>query len=195
MPQDQFAHGQVGAVATGSIENWVSREGQSTQMSHAVATIPITRHPNALSEVAIPTDAASRAMVVSSQATPRGTKVSEVPTSSAVSAAARRVAANPGQLADSPLGSGANSSPASEAAPALPYGFAVQVASQRSQSGAQASFRKLQTKYPNQLRGHQPVIRRADLGAAGTYYRALVGPFASRDRLHQETWQYSCAVA
>ena len=70
-------------------------------MSHAVATIPITTHPNAPSEVATPTDAASRAMVVSSQATPRGTKVSEVPTSSAVNAAARRVAANPGQPADS----------------------------------------------------------------------------------------------
>ena len=34
----------------------------------------------------------------------------------------------------------------------------------------------LQAKYPNQLGGRQAIIRRADLGAAGTYYRALVGP-------------------
>jgi len=37
----------------------------------------------------------------------------------------------------------------------------------------------LQAKYPNQLGGREPIVRRADLGAKGTYYRALVGPFAS----------------
>ena len=30
--------------------------------------------------------------------------------------------------------------------------------------------------------GRQPIIRRADLGAAGIYYRALVGPFASAEK-------------
>jgi hypothetical protein len=35
------------------------------------------------------------------------------------------------------------------------------------------------SKYPNQIGGRQPIIRRTDLGAAGVYYRALVGPFAS----------------
>jgi len=38
----------------------------------------------------------------------------------------------------------------------------------------------LQAKYPNQLGGHQPIIRRADLGAAGIY--ALIGPFASVEK-------------
>jgi hypothetical protein len=61
-------------------------------------------------------------------------------------------------------------------------GYAVQVTSERSESKAQAAFRALQAKYPNQLGGRQPIIRRADLGAAGTYYRALVGPFASSER-------------
>jgi SPOR domain len=37
-------------------------------------------------------------------------------------------------------------------------------------------------KYPNQLGGRQPIIRRADLAAAGIYYRALVGPFASAEK-------------
>ena len=46
-------------------------------------------------------------------------------------------------------------------------GYGVQVTSQRSESSAQAAFRQLQVKYPNQLSGHQPIIRRADLGAAG----------------------------
>jgi hypothetical protein len=30
--------------------------------------------------------------------------------------------------------------------------------------------------------GRQPMIRRADIGAAGIYYRALVGPFASEEK-------------
>ena len=61
-------------------------------------------------------------------------------------------------------------------------GYAVQVTSERSESGAQAAFRALQAKYANQLSGHQPIIRRADLGAAGIYYRALVGPFVSVEK-------------
>lgn len=59
--------------------------------------------------------------------------------------------------------------------------YSVQVTSQRSESEAEASFRELQAKFPNQLRGREPIIRRADLGSKGTYYRALVGPFASAE--------------
>ncbi len=58
-------------------------------------------------------------------------------------------------------------------------GYAVQVTSQRSEADAKASFRELQAKFPGQLRGREPIIRRADLGAKGVYYRAMVGPFAS----------------
>jgi len=36
--------------------------------------------------------------------------------------------------------------------------------------------------YPDQLSGRQLIIRRADLGAAGIYYRALGGPFASAEK-------------
>ena len=53
--------------------------------------------------------------------------------------------------------------------------------SERSESAAQAAFRALQAKYPNELGGRQAIIRRADLGAAGTYYRALVGPLRSAE--------------
>ena len=49
-------------------------------------------------------------------------------------------------------------------------------------AAAQAAFRALQAKYPNQLGGRQAIIRRADLGAAGIYYRALVGPFTSAEK-------------
>jgi SPOR domain len=66
--------------------------------------------------------------------------------------------------------------------PALGRGYAVQVTSERSEIRAQDAFRALQTKYPDQLRGRQAMIRRADLGAAGIHYRALVGPFGSAEK-------------
>jgi hypothetical protein len=58
-------------------------------------------------------------------------------------------------------------------------GYVVQVSSQRSEAEAHASFRAMQSKYRSVLGDQQAIIRRADLGARGTYYRAMVGPFAS----------------
>ncbi len=58
-------------------------------------------------------------------------------------------------------------------------GFAVQVTSQRSEAEAQAAFRSLQAKYPQQLGDRRAFVRQVDLGAKGIYYRALIGPFAS----------------
>ena len=76
-------------------------------------------------------------------------------------------------------------STSTSAAPAAPPsaggGYAVQVTSQRSEGEAQSAFHALQVKYPNQLGGRAPIIRRADLGEKGTYYRALVGPFGSAE--------------
>jgi hypothetical protein len=60
-------------------------------------------------------------------------------------------------------------------------GYAVQVSSQRNEADAHAAFRSLRAKYPNQLGGREPIVRRADLGAKGIYYRAMVGPFASME--------------
>ena len=62
---------------------------------------------------------------------------------------------------------------------ALASGSYVQVSSQRSETDAQSSFKALQGKYPAVLGGKQAVIRRAELGDKGVYYRAMVGPFAS----------------
>jgi SPOR domain len=72
-----------------------------------------------------------------------------------------------------------NATEPAPAASAAGGGYAVQVSSQRSEAEAQASFRELQAKFPDQLGGRHPVVRRADLGDKGIYYRALVGPFAS----------------
>jgi hypothetical protein len=58
--------------------------------------------------------------------------------------------------------------------------FFVQIAAQKSEEDAQVTFRTMQAKYPEQLGGRQPVIRRKDLDK-GTFYGVQVGPFASRE--------------
>jgi cell division septation protein DedD len=63
--------------------------------------------------------------------------------------------------------------------------FLVQVSSQKSEADAQASFRALQSKFPSVLGSRAPVIKRADLGDKGVYYRAMVGPFGSPDEASQ----------
>jgi sporulation related protein len=64
-------------------------------------------------------------------------------------------------------------------------GYAVQVTSRRSEAEAETAFRALQAKYPQQLGGRRAIVRRADLGAKGVYYRALVGPFASGEQANE----------
>jgi SPOR domain len=59
-------------------------------------------------------------------------------------------------------------------------GYVVAVVSERSVADADAVFRSLQAKFPNQLGGREPIMRRTDLGPEGTYYQASIGPFVSR---------------
>ena len=64
-------------------------------------------------------------------------------------------------------------------------GYLVQVSSQRNEADAQASYRALQGKFPTVLGSRSPLIKRADLGEKGVYYRAMVGPFGSPDEASQ----------
>ncbi len=82
------------------------------------------------------------------------------------------------------LGKPAASEIASKA-PASGGDYAVQVLSQHKEEEVQSSFRALQAKYPNLLGGREPMVRRADLGAKGVYYRAMVGPFVSAKQANE----------
>ena len=64
-------------------------------------------------------------------------------------------------------------------------GYVVQVSSQRSEEDALAAYKALQSRFPDVLGSHAPVIRRADLGDKGAFYRAVVGPFATSDEAAQ----------
>ncbi len=69
--------------------------------------------------------------------------------------------------------------------PAATGGYVVQVSSQRSEADARASFKTLQHKFPSALGSHAPLIKRADLGSRGVYYRAMVGPFGTSEQAAQ----------
>jgi SPOR domain len=87
-----------------------------------------------------------------------------------------QIAANtPAQIAPSPAATSAGAG----------GGYLVQVSSQRNEADAQASYKSLQGKFPSVLGSRAPVIKRADLGEKGVYYRAMVGPFGSPDEASQ----------
>jgi caspase domain-containing protein/sporulation related protein len=64
-------------------------------------------------------------------------------------------------------------------------GYVVQVSSQRSEEDALAAYKTLQSRFPDVLGSHAPIIKRADLGDKGAFYRAVVGPFATSDEAAQ----------
>jgi hypothetical protein len=64
-------------------------------------------------------------------------------------------------------------------------GSYVQISSQKTEADALASYKVLQGKYSGILGSRTPVVRRADLGDKGVFYRALVGPFSSTDEATQ----------
>lgn len=79
----------------------------------------------------------------------------------------------------------ASVNPTQTEAPAATGGYVVQVSSQRSEADARASFKALQHKFPSSFGSHAPLIKRADLGSRGVYYRAMVGPFGTSEQAVQ----------
>ncbi len=59
-------------------------------------------------------------------------------------------------------------------------GYVVQVLAQSTEAEAEASFRSMQARYPTQLGGLRPSIRRKEVGG-GVKYGAQVGPYAARE--------------
>jgi hypothetical protein len=147
----------VDKETTGSIEKLVSREEQPVRIEQP-------KPPRRVAAAAAPA-------VASAAQRPGQSGAADV-----------AAASSRGHLAAAPVTLANANSTAEVTPPILGGGYAVQVTSERSESGAQTAFRALQAKYPNQLGGRQAIIRRADLGGAGIYYRALVGPFASVEK-------------
>jgi hypothetical protein len=80
-----------------------------------------------------------------------------------------------------------------EQAPAGEGRFLVSILSQPSEAEAQAAFRAMQRKYPDQLSSRSPVIKKVEKKGGGAAYRALVGPFASHEEASRFCSSYSAA--
>ncbi len=62
---------------------------------------------------------------------------------------------------------------------ATPTGVRIQLVSMPSEAAAWDAWKQLSGKYSSQLTGLTPVIKSADLGTKGTFYRVQTGPFAT----------------
>ena len=142
--------------------------------------------PQAPSRPAPPAAAPAQAPVANAplSLSPNANNNALPPPTAIESAPAPRNTNAPTRLASAPP-----NSPPPAPAQAAPRGgggrYLVQVSSQRSEAEAEAAYRGLQSRYGSILGGQAHVVRRADLGNKGTYYRAMVGPFGSREEANQ----------
>ena len=146
------------------------------------ATAPPPRPGPATRSVAAP----AAAPVATAPAAPPAAPGARNPASANASANTPvSLAPQAGQPSDSAPTRVAATNPTQTVPAANGSGYLVQVSSQKNEADAQASFRALQSKFPNVLGSKSPVIKRADLGEKGVYYRAMVGPFGSPDEASQ----------
>ena len=103
------------------------------------------------------------------------------PDSGPAPAPAPRAPTRTANAAPTSLAAAPSANPASAARGA----YAVQVTSQRSEAEAQTAYQALQGKYGSVLGGRSMFVHKVELGAKGTYYRAMVGPFASQAEASQ----------
>jgi hypothetical protein len=180
-------------------ERLVNREEQPLDVNAARASTPrvVFPGPNTVSQPAASGPSASTMTASTEPKKIRTVTIRsdqpEAPNIHVDEAAARAAAAQHAASAtpaNAPLSLAPQSQPA-QAKPAAPArtasiapaavagGYSVQVTSQRSESEAQAAFATLQSKFPSVLGSRQALIRRADLGDRGIYYRAQI-PFGSQ---------------
>lgn len=177
MPPANAGNGTLPANEPRKIKTLAVRGDQPDGAATPIGVSPAAAKPAPAARAAAPAlapspgaPAAPRSPPTSANASANGPgPLSLTPQAQSAPAPAARVAAtNPVQTA--PGGGG---------------GYMVQVASQKNEADAQASYRALQGKYPTVLGSRTPQIKRADLGDKGVYYRAMVGPFGSSDEASQ----------
>jgi len=157
------------------------------RQANAAALVPVNRP----AEAAAPppprpaTPVAARA-AASREASPAPARPAPPPASASVANAPLSLSPNSASNTP-PRAAPAAPAPARLAsAPASGGGrYHVQVSSQRSEADAQAAYRGIQAKYPAVLGSRPHIVQRADLGGKGVYYRAMVGPFGSREEALQ----------
>ena len=192
-PQSALGSGVVGSEPK-KVRTIAIRPDQSADAAQAVAPLATaTRAPQASTApakpAAVPRPAENATADADSESTPApATRSAPSARQAAPSSSNTPLSLNPdasparAQARPAPTQTAAVAPQASAPAATTSSGGSgsfVQVSSQRSEAEAQVAFRSLQAKYPTQLGSRELLIHRADLGAKGTYYRAMVGPFAN----------------
>ncbi|ABE40022.1 Sporulation related [Rhodopseudomonas palustris BisB5] len=177
----------VASVAPGPKPNLPPNNGTiSGEEPRKIKTFSI--RPDQADQAAAPVNAAAPARQAARTPPP-------TPAAPAQRPAARQVEDANASAGNAPLSLAPNAAPApssNQRVASLPPaesagagGYVVQVSSQKSEADAKASYRALQSKFPSVLGPRAPLIKRADLGSKGVYYRAMVGPFGSPDEAQQ----------
>ena len=163
----------------------------------ANGTMP-NNEPRKIKALAVKGDAAENGGIPAGAAAPAKPDPA-ARSASAPTAPAQRNPSAANASANAPLTLSPQSAPASDPAPPIRLaatnavrtapsaggGYLVQVSSQKNEADVQASYRALQNKFPAALGSRPPVIKRADLGDKGVYYRTMVGPFGSTEEAAQ----------
>lgn len=162
----------------------------------ANGTLP-NNEPRRIKTLSVKGDAADAGVPAGAPPKPAAPAQVAVPRTQAPAAAPRNPPTSANASANAPLslapGAPAAAEPPTRVAAVNPApapaassgGYVVQVSSQKTEADAQASYRSLQGKFPNVLGSRSPLIKRADLGDKGVFYRAMVGPFGSREEAVQ----------
>lgn len=207
-PQPKLIYDQAGGDAGGK-EKMVPREEQPVDVTSAATAPAATPEPEPAAPVSAPQPSPTEPKRVRTLTVRADGSISPVGAADAGSSVAAYAAPQnpiptglpaPKTVTTVPAGAAQSRSTAPAPAPAAPVtqeanarsttadaptsatgAYVVQVASQRSQADAMGSWRALQARYPNLLGSYQATVKRADLKERGIYYRAQVGPFASKN--------------
>ncbi|CAH1678570.1 SPOR domain-containing protein [Hyphomicrobiales bacterium] len=115
------------------------------------------------------------AVAAAPAAAPKVQERATTPPAATTPVAPTRVASAP------PAPAAAPPAPATSAIRAGTGDFVVQLGAPGSEAEARATFAALQRKYPQQLGGQPPIVRKTELAGGKTVYRLRVGPYSRED--------------
>jgi hypothetical protein len=149
---------------------------QPASTTPPAAPVPVAAPP--VPVAAPPVQAAAPAMPKPLDVTPPPAPAQSAPLRTA---ALPRVPASAPPPVQKPRAPAPQQQTAARPAPAVSNrSYVVQVAARKSQTDALAAFADIQQKYPKLLSGYRPIIKKADLGSKGVWYRLNVGPVKNK---------------